>query len=49
MKQSKIKKKNLVVADPNLNGYNGTIINGSHSRFIYDYVIDYDYSVQSTI
>jgi len=33
------------VADPNLNGYNGTIINGSHSRFIYDYVIDYDYSV----
>ena len=32
------------VADPNLNGYNGATINGSLSKFIYDYVIDFDYS-----
>ena len=32
------------VADPELNGYNGVLINGIHSKYIYDYIIDFDYS-----
>ena len=33
-----------VVADPNLNGYNGMLINGKHSKYVYRKVIDMDLS-----
>lgn len=32
------------VADPLLNEHNGILINGTRSKFIFDFVIDYDYS-----
>ena len=42
--EDKEKFEGAYVADPLLNGHNGILINGSKSKFIYDFVIDYDYT-----
>ena len=38
------KFEGAMVADPELNGYNGAMINGKRSKYIYEKVIDFDLS-----
>ena len=42
--QAKEKIEGAFVGNPLNNDYNGALINGTRSRFIFNYVIDYDYS-----